>query len=310
MEFNNPMKTITSILGPATRLRVGLQLAGTCLTLLYSGPVAAGTIFRDCPDCPTMVVVPAGSFEMGYVPTDENPETDAAPVHTVVIKRDFAVGAYEITRADFKRFATSTEYISKDECNIYETDWWFVKKGISWRNPGYDQTENDPVVCVTWYEAQEYIKWLCLITGFGYRLLSEAEWEYVAKTGSAAQDADKISHDNANYGAVKCCGPKRGGLDHWDYTAPVGSFEADSLGLYDIRGNVWEWLSDCYHENYEGAPTDGSPRLSDCSAPESRVVRGGSWGDDVFYLRTAYRLRGPAENGYFTLGFRVARSLD
>ncbi len=269
--------------------------------------------FRDCPDCPLMVVVPGGSFEMGYVPSVDHPETDAAPLHPVMIARDFAVGAFEVTRNEFERFVSATQYESSNECNIYEledTDWWFVREGVNWRNPGYAQTGDDPVVCVNWMDAQAYVAWLSGITGERYRLLSEAEWEYVAKIGGKAHSGDRISHDFANYGAAECCGPKREGRDQWDFSAPVGSFRSDSLGLFDVRGNVWEWLQDCYHESYADAPANGLARTGGCSSPESRVVRGGGWGDDVFFLRAAYRLRAPKDNGYFTLGFRVARDLS
>lgn len=290
----------------------GILLSITLFHVNFTHAREAGETFRDCPDCPLMVVVPGGSFEMGYEPVEDHPETDAAPAHRVTLARDFAVGAFEVTRNEFGRFVAAADHAAIDECNIYEledTGWWFVSKGVGWRNPGFAQTENDPVVCVRWTDAQAYVAWLSRTTGHRYRLLSEAEWEYIAKIGGKAYGGDEVGHDFANYGAAECCGPRREGRDEWDFSAPAGSFPPDSLGLFDVRGNVWEWLADCYHEDYSGAPSDGAARTANCSAPESRVVRGGGWGDDLFYLRAAYRLRAPRDNGYFTLGFRVARDL-
>jgi formylglycine-generating enzyme required for sulfatase activity len=269
-----------------------------------------GAKFQDCPQCPQMIVVPAGSFEMGAdtgSPTSGN--EDAMPRHRVTIERDFAVGVHEVTRAQFAAFVADTGYRANETCNVYgEGDgggWWKPKPGRSWRKPGFAQTDTDPVVCVSWTDAQEYLKWLSRSTGRPYRLLSEAEWEYVATAGAVA-----VSHDAANYGTEECCGPRKEGRDLWERTAPVGSFPADALGLHDVAGNVWEWTQDCYHPSYEGAPTDGSARTSGCSSPEWRALRGGSYGDGAAYLRPSYRLRAVTVNAYFTLGFRVARPVE
>jgi formylglycine-generating enzyme required for sulfatase activity len=286
------------------------HLTATCLALLFSDLLLAGTPFRDCPECPMMVVVPGGSFQMGDAASDDDLESDARPSHTVNIGRQFAIGVYEITRTEFESFVKATEFAPKAECNIYETESWFVKDDADWQHPGYKQSGNEPVVCITWLDTRAYVEWLSSVSGHQYRLPSEAEWEYLAAIGSTSDKGDPISHDYANYGAEVCCGPAMKGRDQWEYTAPVGSFDADAFGLYDIRGNVWEWLGDCYHDSYENAPSDGRARESDCSNPESRVVRGGGWGDAAIYLRSTYRLRAPDNNAYFTLGFRVARDLE
>ncbi|MCE3286387.1 MAG: hypothetical protein K0R70_2643 [Steroidobacteraceae bacterium] len=160
---------------------------------------------------------------------------------------------------------------------------------------------------MNWLAARAYVDWLAKTTGHPYRLPSEAEWEYVARRGGLAESP---SHDAANYGAQTCCAGLRQGRDRWLHTAPAGSFPADALGLHDVLGNVWEWLEDCYHESYAGAPANGGARVSDCSAPSRRVVRGGGYGDAAWLLRPGYRLRGPLDQRYATLGFRVARSLD
>lgn len=271
---------------------------------------AGDSAFRDCPDCPLMQPVPQGAFEMGYEADAANPETDAQPVHRVVIDHGLAIGVYEITRAQFAAFIEDSGVTTSDECNVYDTDWWYVKNGINWQNPGFEQGDDEPVVCVSWHDAARYVSWLREKSGRPYRLPSESEWEYIATNAGTLGPLDGVDYDTANLGAVECCGPRQLGNDRFDQTAPVGSFIADGLGLHDVRGNVWEWMEDCYHENYERAPADGTARTGDCSDAGNRVVRGGSYGDDIFYLRAGYRLRAPAENGYFTLGFRVALTLD
>ena len=142
---------------------------------------------------------------------------------------------------------------------------------------------------------EKYISWLNERSGQKYRLLSESEWEFLAVAGSANR---ALSASTANYASE----------DSWRYTAPAGSFGADALGLHDVLGNVWEWLEDCYSGSYDGAPDDGSARTNDCVG--KRSLRGGSYGDAADLLRPRYRLRGPEDGRYATLGFRIARNLD
>lgn len=303
MKFSGPMTARAAIvlfLSAASSISVGEGRAQQ-----------PGSTFRDCPDCPAMVVIPAGSFDMGTASANaRSGEEDEMPQHRVTIRKDVAVGVYEATRAQFAKFIEATNHDAGNECHGHESGEWKQMPGRNWRAPGFSQTPDDPVVCVSWNDAKEYLKWLSTTTGKRYRLLTESEWEYVARTGSAAQGGiDGISHEYANYGADECCAPLAAGRDQWLQTAPVGSFVADSLGLHDVRGNVWEWLEDCYHENYAGAPVDGSARTSDCSLADRRVLRGGSWGDARSFLRPAYRLRGVVDGRYFTLGFRVARDV-
>ena len=267
---------------------------------------AADASFRDCEDCPDMMIVPPGSFDMGSLPEDKERFPDEGPVHTVTINKAFAVGMYEITRQQFRHFISGSGYKTVQRCNILEGLQWNNKTGVDWHNPGYEQTAEEPVVCVSWDDAREYIKWLSHKTGKKYRLLSEAEWEYAAK---ANHPDTVITHNMANYGLKECCGPKKEGKDSWGHTSPVGSFAANAFGLYDMQGNVWEWVEDCYHDSYEGAPVNGSARTTNCSLADRRIVRGGSWGDDRRFLRPSYRLRAAKDNQYFTLGFRVARDL-
>ena len=156
------------------------------------------------------------------------------------------------------------------------------------------------MINVSWDDTQDYIKWLNKETGKHYRLPTEAEWEYAARAGTKTKYSwgNKASHNQANYDG-------KGGKDMWDYTAPVGRFPANDFGLYDMHGNVWEWVQDKYQGNYKKAPKDGSARESK-GAP--RVVRGGSWIDSPGDLRSAYRGRDSPDRRGLNLGFRLARS--
>jgi formylglycine-generating enzyme required for sulfatase activity len=160
-----------------------------------------------------------------------------------------------------------------------------------------------PFINVNWDDVQQYVAWLSKMTDRHYRLLSEAEWEYAARAGTTTiySWGDEIGKGNAN---CKGCGSE------WDNrSAPVGSFAPNQFGLYDMHGNVWEWVEDCLHTNYEGAPKDGSAWIAqgDCS---NRVLRGGSWFGDPLGLRSALRFWFPAEDHAFDLGFRVGRTLN
>ena len=262
----------------------------------------AGTTLRDCDTCPELVVVPPGSFTMGS-PASEEGYTDEGPLHRVTIDRPFAVGKYEVTREEYAQFVLDTEHSPTPSCRIYEDEGeWNERSGHNWQNPGYHQTERDPVVCVTWEDAQEYVLWLSKKTGKAYRLLSEAEWEYVARAGTTTRYTwgDEIGQNRAHCDG---CGSR------WDSkrTSPVGSFVPNGFGLHDVHGNVWEWVADCWNRSYEGAPTDGSARES--VACKLRVVRGGSWNSSPALLRSAERFGMPSDSRYSIDGFRVACTL-
>lgn len=295
---------ICTLRSPTAVARVAL------LCLLVAGAEATAentrSTFRDCPRCPLMATVPAGSFDMGSnVATTGN--GDEIPQHRVTFERPFALAVHEVTRGEFARFVAATRYDAGADCNVLVDEEWRVTSGLNWSNPGFEQADDEPVVCVNWEAARAYARWLAGETGRPYRLPSEAEWEYVARRGGLA---DAPTHEAANYGSEKCCEGLQQGRDRWLQTAPVGSFAPDQFGLHDVLGNVWEWLEDCYHENYEGAPVDGGARTTNCSGPDRRIVRGGGYGDAAWLLRPGYRLRGPLEARYATLGFRVALTLD
>ncbi len=278
-----------------------------------AAPDRAGAVFRDCADCPEMVVVPAGSFTMGSPESEKGHSKDEGPTHRVTIPSPFAVGKHEVTRGEFGRFMAATGHSTGDSCNTWESSKWKERSGRGWRNPGFSQTDRDPVVCVNWEDAQAYVRWLSKKTGMAYRLLSEAEWEYAARAGTRTarfwgesesgqcQNANGADSSSGVDWAVSC-------TDGYAKTAPVGSFTANAFGLHDVLGNVWEWVEDCWNENYEGAPSDGSAwRSGDCS---NRGIRGGSWLRGPVFQRSAGRSGSFTDDRFCDDGFRVARTLD
>ena len=251
--------------------------------------LAPGRVFRDCDACPEMVVVPAGSFMMGSPSHEEGRNDDEGPVHRVTIPAPFAVGRYEVTRGEFARFVEAAGHSTGNSCWTYEDGDWKDRSGLNWRNPGYRQDNREPVVCVNWEDARAYVNWLSRETGKPYRLLSEAEWEYSARAGTTGpfHFGATISTDQANYDGNYIYGSGREGV-YRKKTVPVGSFPANGFGLHAVHGNVWEWVEDCWHASYRGAPSDGSVWVTggDCGY---RVLRGGSWYDDPRILRSAIR---------------------
>ena len=259
---------------------------------------AAGT-FRDCTGCPLMHVVPAGKFLMGSAEREVGHQSAEGPQHEVTIRHPFAIGVYDVTRAEFAAFARETGFAADPKC-----DWRSPKA----RGQPIDQTDKDPVVCVSWSDAEAYAKWLSSKTHQAYRLPSEAEWEYAARAGSRSPRpwGSASPRDFANYGSDQCCAPLAAGRDRWLYTSPVGSFRPNAFGLYDMLGNVWQRTQDCGHADYSGAPSDGSAWESggDCT---TRVVRGGAWFSSIDQLRSAVRAADPADFRKNDIGFRVVR---
>ncbi len=244
-----------------------------------------GDEFRDCPQCPEMVVVPAGSFIMGSPASEADTRDAEGPQRRVAIAKPFAVGKFEVT------FAEWDACVVAGGCNGYRPDH---------RGRGRGQR---PVIRVNWYDSQSYIAWLSRETGEKYLLLSEAEWEYAARAGTRTRYhwGDRIGVNRANCWG---CGGRWDG--HW--TAPAGSFRANGFGLHDMHGNVREWVRDCWHQNYAGAPSDGRAWNTggDCAR---RVVRGGSWAGSAEDMRAAKRLGLASSIRHDFLGFRVARAL-
>ena len=272
-----------------------------------------GYKFRDCPGCPEMVVVPAGRFRMGSPESEAGRRDDGreGPVHPVAIARPFAVGVHEVTRGEFARFVSATGRSMGNACWEWDGG-WKERSGRHWRNPGFSQADDHPVVCVNWEDAQAYVRWLSRETGEKYRLLSEAEWEYVARAGTRMArywgEGESGQCRYANGADASTDFDWRTGCnDGHARTAPVGSYEANGFGLHEVLGNVWEWVQDCWSNSYHGAPRDGSAWTSgDCGR---RVLRGGSWVDAPRYLRSANRSGVTSGSRYNGAGLRVARTL-
>lgn len=275
--------------------------------------------FRDCPDCPEMVVVPAGRFRMGSPATEAGRNRNEGDRHEVVIPAPFAVGKYEITRGQFSEFVRATGHEMSKGCWAFNSraTAWLRDSGRSWLEPGFTQTDQHPVVCVSWEDARAYVKWLSGKTGKHYRLLTEAEWEYATRANTVTarywRDPVQQACEFANVADQQAKRQYPGWSafdcdDRFAETAPVGSYKPNGFGLHDMLGNVWEWVEDCWNESYAGAPNDGSAWLSgNCT---KRVLRGGSWSNTSEILRSAFRNgHVTANRNYFNNGFRIAMTL-
>jgi formylglycine-generating enzyme required for sulfatase activity len=259
-----------------------------------------------------MVVVPAGNFEMGS--PDDEPERDGqneSPQHKVVIVSPFAVARRAVTRGQFNAFVSAKRHKTEGGARIWKDEAWCYDLKASWRAPGFPQDDNHPVVCINWHDAKAYAAWLSGKTGKTYRLLSEAEREYVTRAGTTTPFwwwGSSITPDQANYNYNFHY--KGGGREgKWrKSTRTVDSFEANEWGLYNVHGNVWEWVEDCWHDSYQGAPSDGSAWTTACE-DGLRVVRGGSWYSHPKCLRAAHRSFYDAGTRSSNIGFRLAMTL-
>lgn len=245
-----------------------------------------GEVFRDCAECPELVVIPPGSFLMGSPGSDNERSSDEGPEHRVTIQQAFAVGRFEVTQGEWK--------------------------ALMEQNPSFFKECGDrcPVEGVSWKDAQRYVRKLSERTGRAYRLLSEAEWEYVARAGTRSAYPWKrgASHEFANHGRDECCVGQVKGRDRWMTVAPVGQFPPNGFGLHDLQGNVAEWVQDGWHPHYRGAPADGAAWENGAEG-DFRMVRGGSWGLGEKYMHAAYRKRWGMDDKHREVGFRVARGL-
>ena len=227
--------------------------------------------------------------------------------------RSFAAARYAISKGEFAAFVRAKGYQTEaeqgDGCRAWNGKVWKKDRAYNWRNVGFTQADSHPVVCVNWNDTQAYIDWLNQSTGKTFRLLSESEREYVTRAGtqSAFWWGDSITTSQANYNgrATSYNGSPKG--EYRQATVPVSSFSPNPFGLYNVHGNVWEWVEDCFHDTYSGAPTDGSAWTTGCSG-NIRVRRGGSWDSSPSGLRSASRL-GVTPVYRYVSGFRLARTL-
>ena len=294
--------------GAAIAAPIGTGLLGS--SCAHAQAAAPGT------PAPGLVPVPGGHFQMGSPGHESGRENDEGPVHEVRVAT-FLLMKYPVTRGEFAAFVNDTGYDAGSSCKTLEDGKLQNREGRSWRNPGFSQTDQDPVVCVNWTDAQNYARWLSRRSGQEYRLPTEAEYEYAARAGTTTaafwgespdracdyangMDASARSIPGISGWAFMNCD------DHAVYTSSVGRYRPNAFGLYDMLGNVFEWTQDCYHDSYNGAPTTGSAWVAgDC---KYRVVRGGSW---ISYpaqvFRSAKRGGSVPSNRYNHYGFRLAR---
>jgi formylglycine-generating enzyme required for sulfatase activity len=270
-----------------------------------------GTVFRDFDEAPEMVVVPGGHFTMGSPPDEVGRDADEGPQREIVFAHSFAVSKLAVTREQYAEFVQATARPDGPDCysDKGHAGTWKVEPGLTWRDPGFEQTDLDPAVCINLDEIHAYIDWLNAKAGGGYRLITEAEYEYAARAGAETRYpwGDTITHAQANFGSDPCCHGAAEGADHWVYTSPGGAFGANAFGISDMQGNVWEFVADCYTPSLALVPADGSAVVTDPC--EKLVIRGAGWDDPPAYLRTANRYKQlPALRGNVT-GFRVAKTL-
>ena len=246
-----------------------------------------GDKFSECKKgCPEMRVIPAGTFTMGSDWGTVN--VSERPHHPVVISKPFAAGVFEVTIAQWNACATAGGGQHRGGCSALP-------------DPGPDG-QTLPASNVSWDDAQRYVKWLSTVTGKNYRLLTEAEWEYANRGGTTTRfsfgDDDFSVGEYAWYDANSQTRPH-----------PVGGKKANAFGLFDMHGNVWEWVDDCWHDTYDRAPNDGSTWIP-CDDEKIRVLRGGSAAEKAAVLRTALRASKPMGARLYTYGFRVARTIN
>jgi formylglycine-generating enzyme required for sulfatase activity len=279
------MKVIVG-LGLTPLLFAALALCGPAPTQADESALKPGESFKDCTShCPEMVVVSPGSFAMGSTADQAGYQPSEEPQHNVSIAKPFAVSKFEVTFAEWDACAAD------DNCIPHVSD------------EGWGR-DLQPVINVSWNDAQRYVTWLSRISGKTYRLLTEAEYEYAARAGTQAAYpwGEEIGRNNADCAG---CGSR------WDLAqpAPVGSFAPNRFGLYDMVGNVWEWVEDCVHEDYTGAPPDGSAWMIDGNCSEHRL-RGGSWASFADEVRSANHSRGRTNERMNIIGFRVGRTIS
>lgn len=280
------------------RLTFAALLAAASLPALAASD-APGTVFRDCKSsCPEMVVLPAGTFTMGTPDDEMGRQPDEGPLHPVTFAKPFAISRFQVTAGEWDA------YVRESGVKIADGD---TRPGRECKasKPRYKQGPKQPAVCMSWYDAQAYAAWLSKKTGKHYRMVSEAQREYAARAGSSGPFPFPLDPD-AEYEISRHAnvyGPK----DGYSYTSPVGSYPANAFGVYDMHGNVYEWVADCYHDSYVGAPSDGSAWTE--ASCDNVNIRGNDWGEAPIFSRSGNRNNaGPQARGDW-LGFRVAREL-
>lgn len=331
-----PSREKLALAAPAARLQAPLSLCGGPVSAFSPSRTAAplspaeecalkpGDAFRECERCAEMVVVPAGTFTMGSPESEKDHSAEESPQHEVTFARPFAIGRFLVTVDQYAAFVAATGYEPGSRCQTFEDGRLEERPGRSWRFPGFAQRGSHPAVCLNWNDAKAYADWLADKTGKSYHVVTEAEWEYAARARTRPgvyprywfgnEEADLCRYANvadqtaksviagASAWAAAPCG------DGYAHTSPVGAFAANRFGLHDMSGNASQWTSDCLHDDYVGAPSDGSAWVSgDCRV---HPVRGGSWYNFAGNLRAAVRIWANNDYRLSFLGLRLARTLS
>ena len=307
-------------------MTVARLVAAVSLLALSAAPVAQqpGEVIQDCEVCPSLVVVPPGQFRMG-TPAGINidNETGESPPVEMSVPRAFAIGRFEVTHGEFAAFAAATDFEPVVRCRVWSDDKgrYDDDDNRSWRRPGVPARPRSrhPVSCVSWEDAQRYVRWLAERTGLLYRLPTEAEWEYAARAGSdALYPWGNSPHQGCAYvNAYDITTRERYPLawthmacrDGFAGVAPVGSLKPNAFGVYDMLGNVWEFAEDCATRSHIGRPKDGRAWVWQGGC-ERRIQRGGGWITSVARIRPGYHGDANATHRFDFGGFRVARDLD
>ncbi len=245
----------------------------------HAGSAKAAQSLKDCNNCPEMVIIPAGNFDMG--------------------SNDGAMNEKPVRRVDVPAFAMAKTEVTQGQ--------W---RAIMGSNPSFFKNCNNcPVESVSWDDAQAFVRKLSEKTGQTYRLPSEAEWEYAARAGSTTQYwwGNVASRNHMNYGMDQCCRGHAKGRDRWKGSAPVAQFPANPFGLHDMNGNVWEWTENCYHDSGASVNDGSQSSGADCG---KRMLRGGSWDGAPRHTRAAYRVGYPSSDRVSVVGFRPVRIIE
>lgn len=256
---------------------------------------------------PEMVGVPAGRFLMGSPDDELGRLAVEGPQHWVTIAKPLEVSKFAVTVAEFEAFAAASGNPVSDICQLWDGSAWLQAPG-SFRAPGFAQTARHPAVCVSWHDAKNYVAWLRSVTGQPFRLLTEAEWEFAARAGTASaywwgasvvpEQANFCARTSRADGEPRSVSPMQ--------TVSVDCYARNAWGLSQVHGNVWEWVEDCYVDNYADASCDGSARNG--SIASRRVLRGGGWANGPNGVRAARRHAAPPDFRRSDIGFRIASS--
>jgi formylglycine-generating enzyme required for sulfatase activity len=289
-------------------------------TASWTGPhLSSLPSFKDCSLCPDMIVLPTGEFMMGS-PTTENGHTDVeGSPRRVIISKRVAIGKLEVTIEQISAFMAETGMNVGGSCQpIIDPSRAVATWGepsVSMLSPGYDVTPLHPGVCISWHEAQSYVAWLQRRTGKPYRLPTEAEWEYAARAGTSTRYS--FGNDEASlcgYARFADLGSQFGWGDGCRSnvashgTIPVGVLKPNRWGIFDMHGNAWEWVEDCWTPNSQEMPSDGSA-FSRAGSCEIGVIRGGSFAAGSRRVRSAIRAPVRTTKHFYHIGLRVALSL-